>query len=189
MVLRKPDMTNVSEIRERCRFPRKFLKLTRINSTFFFFFKQQQNFVRVLLPYVSPAQMRLIVHDVKELLGTCHFQDDSVSSSTESLKQSWWKIFLNSHLKFLEIVHTINEATLIQENLPKLGKNKDSLWCLRYYRCLPSLPSPFSLMEAPLQLGVAKQTGLPLPQLPVKAHRISLGGAGCPHFSTPSTPS
>lgn len=56
-----------------------------------------------------------------------------------------------------------NEETFIQENSLKLDKNSKSLWLLSYNPFTPSfLIFPLDLMDAPLQVRVAKKDGLPL---------------------------
>lgn len=84
---------------------------------------------------------------------------------------------------------TPNKETFIQENLVQL-KSHETLWELNH-RLLPPQSVPplqLSLMKAPLQANMAKKSGLPLLQLPIKVYYISLGGQAARIFHPPPTP-
>lgn len=71
-----------------------------------------------------------------------------------------------------------------QDNILNLGENSKSLLHLNHGLLLP-LPSQLSMMETPLQVDVAKNTGLPLPAPLSQGLEHHMGGTDCQHFSSP----
>lgn len=57
------------------------------------------------------------------------------------------------------ILGKVANETFIKENIQKLGKNGQILWCLNSF----SLPSQLNEVENLFQIAPAKHIGLPLP--------------------------